>query len=379
MSLFRKFLIRHPVLKSLSSIKITAVCLGLLFILTLWGTIAQIEQGLYNSQHKFFYSWYFLAGGFIPFPGAQLVLWVLFINLVCVSMTRFVYKWSHLGILIIHMGLLSYFVAAFVTFHVTQESNITLLEKEATDVSSDYHQWELSVWPDSERPHRDVTAVDTEHLVPSKEIPFEDLEFTLTVKDYYSNAEAYTGMTEGKIETVNQSGIRHLSVVDRNIEPEKNIPGGVFRISDGTNDVDLMLYGAETQPNKIKMVGQGVNFQLRRKRYPLPFTLKLNDFDMEMHPGTTTAKSYKSHVEIEHHDISRDVLIWMNHPFHYKDFTLYQASYSVDSMGRQRSTLAVVKNAGRWLPYISSLMTFVGLAVHFLAMAFPKKKEINNA
>ena len=120
MNNFRKVLKRNKILQRLSSIKITVVCLVLLFILTFWGTIAQIDQGLYQSQERFFYSWYFLALGFFPFPGAQLVLWVLFINLVCVSITRFVYRLSHLGIVIIHVGLLTYFVSTFVTLHVRE-------------------------------------------------------------------------------------------------------------------------------------------------------------------------------------------------------------------------------------------------------------------
>jgi len=70
-------------IKFLSSTRITVVCLFLLFILTFWGTIAQVQQGLYAAQDRFFNSFYFLAAGWIPFPGAQLVLWVLFVNLIC--------------------------------------------------------------------------------------------------------------------------------------------------------------------------------------------------------------------------------------------------------------------------------------------------------
>src|SRR5471032_1290247 len=100
-------------IKRLSSSWITVVCLFLLFILTFWGTIAQVQQGLYAAQDRFFNSFFFLAAGFIPFPGAQLVLWVLFVNLICMMVLTFkkYLRWESLGLLIIHMGLILYFVA----------------------------------------------------------------------------------------------------------------------------------------------------------------------------------------------------------------------------------------------------------------------------
>ena len=138
-----------PLTKAFSSLKITVSCLGLLFILTFWGTIDQVENGLYHAQEQFFNSYFFLIFGFIPFPGAQLVLWVLFLNLVCVALTRFVFRWSHIGILIIHFGLLTYFAAAFITLHCIEESQLTLREGGAANVSTAYHDWEFSIWKPS--------------------------------------------------------------------------------------------------------------------------------------------------------------------------------------------------------------------------------------
>ena len=58
-------------LKLLSSVRITVVCIFLLFVLTFWGTVAQVQQGLYIAQERFFNSFFFLAGGFFPFPGCR--------------------------------------------------------------------------------------------------------------------------------------------------------------------------------------------------------------------------------------------------------------------------------------------------------------------
>src|ERR1700689_4465921 len=99
-------------IKILSSLRITVACLFLLFILTFWGTIAQVQQGLYAAQERYFNSFFFLAAGFIPFPGAQLVLWVFFFNLISSIILTFkkYTQWENSGLLIIHMGLILYFI-----------------------------------------------------------------------------------------------------------------------------------------------------------------------------------------------------------------------------------------------------------------------------
>lgn len=243
-------------LKILSSLRITVACLFLLFILTFWGTIAQVHQGLYAAQDRFFNSFFFLAGGFIPFPGAQLVLWVLFVNLI--SSLIVTYKkytqWANLGLLIIHLGLILYFIAAFMIFHFAQESNVRLAEGESTNVA--------------------VT----------------------------------------------------------------------------------------TQPTL--------------REVPLPFTIRLDHFKAEFHPGTDMAKSYESLVTITTGSLQRQVRIYMNNPLRYKDYTVYQASYDTDSTGKQHSTLAVVKNFAKVLPYIACFVVFFGLALHFLIQALVAKARL---
>ncbi len=237
-------------LRFLSSARITVTCLFLLFILTFWGTIAQVSQGLYEVQERFFSSFFFLAGGFLPFPGAQLVLWVLFINLVCALVEHFQKNrgWAYLGGKIAHAGLLLYFVSAFMIFHFSQTSYVRLKEGQTTNVS----------------------------------------------------------------------------------------------VSD----------------NQI---------------YPLPFKLKLEEFKAEFYPSTTIAKNYESLLTIDTGNFKRQVRIIMNKPFSYKDYTFYQASYDTDSQQGRYSIVAVVKNPARFLPYISCLLVFLGMSLHFLTKAFAAK------
>jgi hypothetical protein len=297
MHTLRKKLQHHPVIKFCSSLKITLTCLILLFILTLWGTIDQVSHGLYLAQQKFFYSFFFTFAGFIPFPGAQLVLWVFFINLVCAALARLVYKRDQAGIIVTHFGLLLFFVAAFVTYHGTEESHITLREGEGTNVSQSYHDWELAAWTEKDNA-QDVAAYDSNGLRPNDRLAFPEYGLTAAVGHYYPNAEAY-GTGNPSADVLSASGIQTIKEAPLDKEPEKNIPGGLLTVRGaGPLEVSVLLYGGEEEAAKITSGGKTYFTQLRRKRSPLPFILKLKEFTAEWYPNTEIARSYKSLVEI---------------------------------------------------------------------------------
>lgn len=369
----RNKLKKIPILKFLSSLEIAVLCLSLLFILTLWGTIAQVSDGLYLTQEKYFNSFFFLAFGFIPFPGAQLVLWVFFINVCCSCLMRLVYRWSRVGIVIIHAGLILFCVSAFVTYHCAEESNITLKEGQASNVSSAYHDWEVSLWRnEGESERKKVIAYDAKNLKSGDVLDFSEIKASLIVDAYYPNSIAHAsspGAEEGHFR--NASGIHSLRPLNTEKEPVRNLPGGLFHLKVSTDKgADILLYGGEINPTPVEIHGQKYYLMLRRKRYVLPFTLRLDDFIMETHPGTTMARSFKSQVAIKSSNVWRDILISMNKPLRYNNYALYQSSYQISETGEEYSTLAVVKNAGRLLPYIATFVTFGGLMIHFCMMAF---------
>ncbi len=345
-------------IKFLSSTRLTVICLFLLFVLTFWGTIAQVHHGLYLAQERFFNSFVFLAAGCIPFPGAQLVLWILFFNLLCTSIVTFkkYIRWPYAGLLMVHGGLLLYFVAAFMVFHVAEESHVRLTQGEATNVSTSYYDWEVAYWPEGNNQQYQVTAIDTTGFKEGYIVPFSSQDFVLSVKKFYSNCDDF---------------IRPKPILK---EREQNIAGGTFDITFEGKSHHLILYGAAL-PTKVNIAGKTYNFILRHKRYVLPFTIKLDSFKAEFYPGTQTAKSFESLVNVSTGTLQRQTRIFMNNPLRYKDYTLYQASYDVDANGREHSTLAVVKNFAKFLPYIACFVVFLGLALHFLIQAFSSRNR----
>ncbi|MBU0676741.1 MAG: cytochrome c biogenesis protein CcsA [Verrucomicrobia bacterium] len=363
----------QKIFRRLTSLRLTVICLGFLMALTLWGTLYQVDNGLFAAQQRFYRSWFFLAGGFLPFPGTRLVLTVLFVNLLCAMGFLLKMKVLRWGILLIHLGLVLLLVGGFVTFYHGQESYLSLREGEGSNLSSDYREWEVAIWKGGNE-RRIVTAIDDALIEEGASISLDGPGITLTVQEYHPNATPLGPMqVQSAQRPLNGTGIAGLQKATRNRDPEKDVPGGVFIVSaPGGEKALILLFGNDSRPVVFNAGDEDYTFVLRRKRQSLPTVVKLIDFKREMHSGTGMAKSYSSLVTILPGGVERQVLISMNKPLRYRGYTFYQASFSETGTGQEISTLAVVKNYGRLVPYIATTVTVVGLALHFLGMLIMK-------
>jgi ABC-type transport system involved in cytochrome c biogenesis permease subunit len=362
----------------MASLKLTVVCLVLLATLVVWGTVYQAEHGLYQAQQKFFYSWFFFIFGFIPFPGSVLVMFVLFFNLLCSLFFRIGFRLSKIGNVITHLGILILLVGGFFTFYFSEESSLMLKEGESSGLSSSRHSWEVAMW-EAGTGDRDVYAVDANGFDPGETLWFEDLHLELVIKEYYENCSAFFGQasTAGPSDPViNSSGIQLLKEKPAAQELAENVSGVVFAVNPSAgNKQALLLYGEDRAHTSVTIGGRSFSFSLRKKKIMLPLNMTLKDFKMKMYPNSNIPKSYESHVTIKAEGaVDRDVVISMNKPLRFKDYTFFQSSYYIAPDGGEYTILAVVKNAGRLVPYFSSVTIFLGLVIHFLLMLFKRRK-----
>ena len=349
----------------LMDLRLTVSGLLLLMVLTAWGTLFQKTHGLWAAQERFFYSWFVTVDAFPVAPGGRLLLWIMFANLLAATIFRLRYKLLNIGQILIHWGLLVMMVGSFVTYHYAVESTVPLHEGEATNLSQDYRAWELSVWEAQAGNSQQVYAFDATML--ERDIPLEipELGVVVTAKAYHENTRPAPA---GTIHAQNSVGEQQtLMAVEGAKDPQRNLPGGLFRVVAGDQQADVILFGADTAPIEVTFGGKKISFQLRHRRYVLPFVISLTDFVKKEHPGTSMPSSYESTVELRYGEIDRPVRIFMNNPLRHRNFTFYQASFANTEMGEQ-SVFAVVENVGRLLPYISSGIVFAGLLVHFLVM-----------
>jgi hypothetical protein len=369
------------ILKSAASLKLTVICLIILTLLVVWGTVYQSDHGLYQAQQKFFYSWFFLIFGFIPFPGTVLVMFVLFFNLVCSIFFRLGLRWSNIGNIITHTGIIVLLVGGFFTFYFSVESSLMLREGETADTTTSRHLWELAVWENPDRVTKvDVFHVDTEGLDPGDTIGLDELGLVLTTKEYYDNCSAFTAGGGDSAAVINAGGIRALKSRPTSMEISENVAGGVFDIkaTSGTKKT-LLLYGQDSKPTPVKVDNGTMVFSLRRKKIPMPLSITLLDFKVKFYPNSRIPKSYESTVAVKTEGgVDRNVVISMNKPLRHADLTFFQSGYYTAPNGTEYTILAVVKNFGRLLPYFSSIIIFLGMVIHFMVMLLKRRKKMKN-
>ena len=365
-------------LRWMYSISLTVICLALLMILTFWGTLYQVEHGLFAAQEKFFSSWLVWVFGVIPFPGAKLVLGLLMLNLLGYMANVLAFQALRPGILLIHAGLLVMLIGGAITHYYAEESFLSLWEGETSNVSSGYHEWELAVWK-RDGVIRDVHAIDTRGLEAGETLAFQPTPITVAVEQYYGHARAYQ-TKEGATPYLSALNISRIEPAPLNKEPTQNIPAGIFTVSaPGMETKKILLFGDDVAPLVIPVGDDEYSIGLRQRRTPMPLLIKLIDFKKQLHPGTQVAQSFSSLVEVTADGITRQLTISMNKPLRHRGFTLYQQSYRETPDGRESSTFAVTRNYGRLLPYISTAMVVIGMIVHFVAMMIKHARKQSKA
>lgn len=354
----------------LGSLRVTVVGLLLLTTLTVWGTLYQAENGLFQAQERFYQSWWFWIAGVLPFPGAQTVMTVLFVNLGASIGLMALRKRLSIGFLATHIGLAMMLTAGGVTFYMGREAQLSLEEGAGSNVAISSQDWELSLLPVTPRPRRIVQALDAQSLKAGRRIPMPDGKTTMRVEQYFRNCMPEKEPVENPPQSSAGNTVLRRQAIDR--EPSQNYPGALLALErDGKVFARVLLWGGDMSPAIVELEDGPRAIGLRRQRLSLPATIELVDFKRELHPGTGIARSYSSDVLVRtSEEMKRKVLIAMNKPLRLHDFTFYQSSFSSSPGGREVSTLAVVRNSGRLIPYIATGLTGAGMILHFSGMLY---------
>src|SRR4030088_2695456 len=102
----------NRLLKALTSLRLTVVLLCLGVVLVFVGTLAQVNEGLYQAQTRYFKSWFVWQPTIgdsvwpILLPGGYLIGTMLLINLLAAHLKRFKLTTKKIGIHLIHGGLI---------------------------------------------------------------------------------------------------------------------------------------------------------------------------------------------------------------------------------------------------------------------------------
>jgi len=150
-------------------------------------------------------------------------------------------------------------------------------------------------------------------------------------------------------------------------QAETNIAGLYARVADDPAQQGL-LWGADVPPWTVTAGDERIGVSLRNQRYPLPYTVRLEDFHHEFHPGTRMARVYRSDVTVVDDSTEHSQRIEMNEPLRRGGVIMFQASYGPpDARPGQPmySVFAVVQNPSDQWPLYSCIVIGIGLVWHF--------------
>jgi cytochrome c-type biogenesis protein CcsB len=109
----------------------------------------------------------------------------------------------------------------------------------------------------------------------------------------------------------------------------------------------------------------GVKLSYGAKVIPLPFEIKLDDFELERYPGSMSPASYSSYVTVidRERNLTMPYHIYMNHVLDYRGYRFFQSSYDQDERG---TVLSVNHDPGTWPTYLGYLLMAVGFLWSYL-------------
>ena len=370
-----------------SSLKLTVVLLSFSLILIFFGTLDQVQYGIWHTQELYFESfmvvWAFpehaplgqhLHWIRIPMPGGYLLGGMLLINLLAAHFTRFKLSWAKCGIFLIHSGLILLLISELMTDILAVESQMPVDEGGTSNYSQGFRENELVFIDRSHPEHDSVHTIPASLLKPGKRIDVPNTPLSIRTVRYHGNAEIGRATSGSPAESIATRGAAvHMGIIvnpkpETYSEDEINTVTAFVEVIKGEDSLGTWLVSnvmdERFPPQMVDAGDRSFEIALRFTRHYYPFEIELIDFKHEKYPGTEVPFNFSSEVKVTHQDSTKNqkALIYMNHPLRYEGLTFFQASFANQD---KTSIFQVVRNPGWLLPYLSVLLMGLGMCVQF--------------
>ncbi|MFN7337926.1 MAG: cytochrome c biogenesis protein ResB [bacterium] len=388
----------RKVLENLSSLKLTVALLSLSMFLTLAGTLAQVNQGIWTVVDLYFRSIFVLVPlqifmpedivrlrGAIPFPGGLTLGVLLFVNLTAAFVVRFTWSPKRIGVIISHAGVILLLVGEYVTCLAAKEGNKTIDQGETANYLYEIRTSELAIVESSDSTNDTVTVIPQGLMdSPGKMIEDSRIPFTIRINEWMPNSGFLGPMqaTQSQLRRADTGLGRNMAAIEipaatgvdgANVD----VPSAYMTLSHQGKEIGTYLFSVGlTELQSVKVGDKEYQVALRFERTYKPYTISLIDFRHDKFVGTNVPRNFSSQVRIQDpaRNTDREALIYMNNPLRYAGDTLYQASFKP---GDKTTILQVVTNPGWLLPYISCAMVTLGLLIHFgMRLAAPIRRNV---
>ena len=370
-----------------SSLKLTVVLLSFSLILIFFGTLDQVQYGIWHTQELYFESflviWTYpehaplgrhLHWIRIPMPGGYLLGGMLLINLLAAHFTRFQLSWAKCGIFLIHSGLILLLISELMTDILAVESQMPVDEGGTSNYSQGFRENELVFIDRSHPEHDSIHTIPASLLKPGKRIDVPNTPLSIRTVRYHGNAEIGRATSGSPAESIATRGAAVRMGIIVNPKPETysedeiNTVTAFVEVFKGERSLGTWLVSnvmdERFPPQMVDAGDRSFEIALRFTRHYYPFEIELIDFKHEKYPGTEVPFNFSSEVKVTHQDSTKNqkALIYMNHPLRYEGLTFFQASFANQD---KTSIFQVVRNPGWLLPYLSVLLMGLGMCAQF--------------
>jgi cytochrome c-type biogenesis protein CcsB len=197
-------------------------------------------------------------------------------------------------------------------------------------------------------------SIDT--LMPQEEY------YPLMLRSLYSDGSSRFVFAE-----FNESATRNIESENRKV---KNESLTALRMNVSINGVQKSTFvfgqkGTQGSPSIVKSEDISIAISYGSKFKTVPFAVRLKEFIMEKYPGTNSAASYASEVQLidDRENFKMDYRIFMNNILDYKGYRFFQSSFDQDEKG---TYLSVNHDfIGTWISYIGYALLTIGLIMLF--------------
>jgi len=415
------------VIAFLSSFGLASLVLSLLLLVTLLGTLEQLDHGLLATQVKYFESFFITEidmtcclralhwpwgapDGWrqtVLLPGGYLLMIVLAVNMLFGGILRlkkeFVWlgklplrlvrgRMSELhpaprrvGVLIAHLAIVFMLVAGVVSLYMKKEGAVWVREGRTVSEFQSFHDSVIEierVRPEPADGKRSVMVIPGSQFTDLTEgrartFTSSKLPFDLVVMNYLDHCEPRREAEPGPM-VVDGFRLQELARKDpksgKVLEHENLMNGAYVKVVNKQSKEAQtgIVWRGELAPCTFKIGDEEYAVSIGRRVYALPFEVTLEKFIRETHPGTGQARKFSSQVIVKRDGEAgkgESKLITMNQPLRHGGFAFFQSSFdseAADRGGTQASMFQVVSNPSDNWPLYALIAAGTGILIHFI-------------
>jgi hypothetical protein len=334
-------------------------------------------------------------------PGGGLLMGLLGLNMICGGITKLsLHIWNRMqhgmslavfsliGVLIAHISVVVLLVAGLVSLLGKKEGAVWVTEGAQVNEFDSFHRSAIQIEKllpgpaDGKRKAMVIPDGEFDDLTPesgegkSRTFTSKDLPFDLVVMNYLKHSNVRRARKDDpESMVVDGYVLQDLPPKDEQgkpVEHERMLNGAYVKAIDKKTGAEQkgILWRQAAAPWSVKIGDEVYGVTIGRTTLPLPFTVRLDKFIREVHPGTGQARKFTSHVTVTRDGREEKKVITMNEPLRYGGFAFFQSSFDSEAAqtgGLQSSMFQVASNPSDHWPLYSLLAAMLGLMMNLVA------------